>query len=342
LVGHENTVRALAFSPDGETLASSGTFDGTVRLWSVKTGLERRRIKMGIPTPFRLVFSPDGRALAGGSQGGVARVWESFSGLLLRECTGHRGHVMGLAFSPDGRSLAAGNWMGVRLWDLATSKEKGELLGYQGDCMALAFSPDGKVLASGGGDTTTLLWKVSRVLRPEPAQRLTAEAVAANWTNLASTDGRKAFDAVWALSLAPAQAVPLLSKHLKPARPVDDKRLRKLIEDLGDEEFETRKRAMSELQGMGDLAEAAMRKALAASTDVDVRLRLQLLLGRLSSSMPDGEQLRELRALAVLERAATPAARRLLGDLARGAAEARLTGEARACLDRLARRQGKE
>jgi WD40 repeat protein len=336
----QGVLLALAFSPDGEVLASSGG-NGLVRLWRVKTGRELRQVNVrGVA--YRLVFSSDGRALASGGHDPVVRVWETATGQLVRELSGHRGYVMALAFSPDGRHLAAGNWMGVRLWDLATGKARGELLGYQGDGVSLGFSPDGKVLASAGSDLTVLLWGVSGMLRPDrdatDRPRPTAEALAAKWDNLAATDGRKAYDAVWELAAAPAQAVGLFSKHLKPVRPADAKRLARLIADLGDEEFETRSKAARELEALEDLAGAALRKALARTTDVDLRLRLQVLLGRLDSDELSGEQLRTMRALQVLEVIGTRAARRLLGELAKGAATARLTREAQASIRRLTRR----
>jgi WD40 repeat protein len=337
LTGQKGVVSSLAFSRDGETLASSGS-DGTIRLWRVKTGREVRRISTVPGTVHRLAFSRDGRALAGGSNDGSARVWDPATGQVLRELPGHRGYVMAVRFSPDGRSLAAGNWMGVRLWDLATAKLRGEVLGHQGDCLSLAFSPDGKTLATGGSDTTALLWDVSTLLRlAPPGSRLPAEALAARWADLASNNARVAHDAVWALAGTPEQAVALLRKHLRPVQPADGKRLKKLIGDLSAEDDETRIRARRELEALGEQAGPVLRKALAAATDVDVRLQLQVLLSRLDSGEQSAEELRASRALQVLELAGTPAARRLLAELARGAPTARLSREARASLDRLGR-----
>jgi hypothetical protein len=211
-------------------------------------------------------------------------------------------------------------------------------MGYQGDAMSLAYSPDGKTLAAGGSNSTTLLWDVSEALRRlSGARPLAAEALQQRWADLAGNDARKAYDAVWALAATPTQAVPLLGKHLRPIRAIDDKRVARLIEDLGDDEFETRSRASRELEALGELAGPALRKALAAATDVDVQLRLRLLVSRLDSGERNSADLRASRALHVLELAATPAARRLLAELGKGAPAARLTREARAAAGRLGR-----
>ena len=198
------------------------------------------------------------------------------------------------------------------------------------------------MLASGGSDTTTLLWDVSAALRPEPAgsKRLSAADLAQYWAWLGDADPARSYVALWALAAAPGQAVPLLGKHLRPIPPADARRLARLINDLGDEEFETRSRAMRQLEALAELAGPALRKALAAAADVDVKLRLQLLLGRIDSGEMSPEQRRAARALHVLELAGTPAARRVLGELAKGSAGARLTREARACVERLERRGG--
>jgi hypothetical protein len=84
---------------------------------------------------------------------------------------------------------------------------------------------------------------------------------------------------------------------------------------------------------LGEQAESALREALAGKPSHEVRRSIEDLLPLLTEQSP--EQLRFLRAVEVLEKAATPEAREALADLARGGPQARLTREARCPLDRL-------
>jgi hypothetical protein len=93
---------------------------------------------------------------------------------------------------------------------------------------------------------------------------------------------------------------------------------------------------------MGEAAEAGLRKALAAGPSAEVTRRLERLLLNLRSTEPAGERLRTLRALQVVELMGTPEARQFLEALAKGEADAWLTGEARAALQRLDRRSARQ
>jgi RNA polymerase sigma factor (sigma-70 family) len=211
---------ALAFSPDGKTLAGAGGFreDGggpPVRLWDT-WGREVKRFGSGGTC---LTFSPDGRTLAtGGGASGLHLLDVSTGKEVARfQAAGHQ--VVGLAFAPDGRTLAtAGADKTVRLWETATGKERYRLRGHEGGVTAVAFSPDGRTLASGGKDGWVLLWDMGRLVPPRPArQRLTPEQLAVLWDELAGGDAVKAYEAVWTLSAAPGDAVPFLRQRLRTA-----------------------------------------------------------------------------------------------------------------------------
>jgi hypothetical protein len=158
------------------------------------------------------------------------------------------------------------------------------------------------------------------------------------WADLAAADAPRAFRARGALASSPEEAVALLKGRLRRAQAADAGRLGRLLADLGSEEFPVREKAQAGLEELGDLAEPALRQALADKPALEVRRRMERLLERLRGPVRRPEVLRPLRAVAVLEDVATPAARELLKDLASGAPGARLTREAKASLSRLGRR----
>ena len=156
LTGHDGSVYSVAFSPDGKTLATSGSWDETLRLWDVQTGEVMRTLSLR--PVLSVAFSPDGKALAIGSMNRSAQLWDTKTGYLEREFTGHTSVVASVAFSPTGKMLASGSWdQTVRLWDAQSGELKRTLTGHTGLVLSVAFSPDGKTLAS-GADTTVRLW----------------------------------------------------------------------------------------------------------------------------------------------------------------------------------------
>ena len=173
------SIRALAFSPDGKTVAS-GEAGGLLRFWDVATGKEIRRFTHDIKeddglggtalaSVTRVVYSRDGSKLATsiGYDEATVHLYDVATGTILRKIdVPGRGGSGPIALSPHGRMLATAARLSetentIILWDVATGKELRRTRGLPGSWFSIAFAPDGKTLASGGMGYRVQLWDVA-------------------------------------------------------------------------------------------------------------------------------------------------------------------------------------
>jgi WD40 repeat protein len=333
---------SLAVPSPGRLLALGDEGENRVLLWDYQANRRLREIQTPRFGAKFLAFSPDARLLmtGGHSTGGPGTMdlslWEAITGSLVRTLGKQQCLFINYAFSPDSRLLATADALTrkVRVWSVWTGKELACFEGHAAPARCVAFSPEGRLLASGSVDTTILLWDVSKLDGRPPATSPSSEQLDTLWAQLGG-DAAGAFKAIATLSGAGSPAVVYLSNKLKPAPKMDPKGVQALLANLNADDFKVRDAAARELAALGERVEPLLKQALAKGGPLDYRASVQRLLDGISP-LPTGEQVRESRALWVLELVGT-AAREELRRLAGGDPAACLTREARAALQRLER-----
>ncbi|WP_251091385.1 helix-turn-helix domain-containing protein [Streptomyces sp. Caat 7-52] len=151
---------AVAFSPNGRTLATGGT-DTKVRLRRADGGGTPVVLSGHTGAVAAVAFGPDGRTLASGSADGSVRIWDVRTGTTAVRLSAQAGAVTAVAFSPDGTKLATGFEDGTaRLWNAWTGRALATFTGHTGRVSGVTFSPDGRTLLTGSWDDTARLWNL--------------------------------------------------------------------------------------------------------------------------------------------------------------------------------------
>ena len=156
---HSSAIRALAWSPDGDTLASAGE-DQQVHIWQAATGKPVFTYQNHTRTVNALAWSPDSQRLASAGNDHSVQIWEANSGKSLLHYQEHRHWVQTLSWSSDGRLIASGDAANqVQLWDACSGQQQRMYQGHKGSVLALAFSPDARLIASADEGGEVHIWE---------------------------------------------------------------------------------------------------------------------------------------------------------------------------------------
>ena len=148
--GHKAAVRSLAYSPNGQFIAT-GSRDVSIKIWEVATGREIRTLLGHLGSVSALAFDPTGVFLASGSSDNEIVIWEVATGKEVKRLKGPMKSITSIDFSHDGLQLASsGTDRNAITWNIETGQASGEYIVYPPQIGAqVRFSKDDKTLITG-------------------------------------------------------------------------------------------------------------------------------------------------------------------------------------------------
>jgi RNA polymerase sigma factor (sigma-70 family) len=289
---------------------------------------ETRFIIPGIASDTPIVISPNGRLLAvrkkpeSEKKIGDVVVIEATTGSVVGTINAGPGKY--LAITSDGRTLVTAGDNPLKVFDLATGKEVGRrtLPSWARELLLI----DNQRAITALADGTGLVWDLSPF---RSTSKLSSEPSTKLWELLADKDAGDAYRALWELSNRPKETCTLICEKLKPVKRVNESLIRPLIAKLDDRKMSERESATKTLVQLGEGVTPVLEMTLKGEVTAEQQKRIEQVLASFADSANlSGELLRQLRAISLLEQIDTEDARKLLGELATGIPQSRLTKEA--------------
>ncbi len=177
--GHKSEVTSVAMSPDGTRVLTGADrsyssldmspYDNNAKLWDAATGACVATLPGHTQGVWAVAFSPDGKTMLTGAEGGTVRLWDAAACTELRALASSEDAVpaSALTFSPDGTKVLTGSWdPSAIVWDAATgallqafTRQTSLYSGTFND--SVAFSPDGTRALTGSRNGTVRLWDIA-------------------------------------------------------------------------------------------------------------------------------------------------------------------------------------
>ena len=185
--GHSDAIYGVAWSPDGQWLATSG-YDKSVRLWSVATGELVRTFSGHNGAVYDVDFDPSGQVIATASADETIKLWRVDSGERLDTMGQGEAEQYAVRFSPSGDSvLAVGADRRIRVWKIhsmttpSVSPMLHSVFAHEAAVVAVAFSPDGNQIATAGEDRSIKAWTWPAIAPLGEAGRVTDVPTSLFW-----------------------------------------------------------------------------------------------------------------------------------------------------------------